>query len=91
MPERDIMAYIFMGRAMRVGQEGEDAMMIGAGALMPYGDTFSNLGIAEIDLQGLFDGTGGVRLHKRLTEKLELESTLGAESGVDLYYLIKFD
>jgi len=91
MPERDILSYIFIGRPMRVDQEGEDAMMIGTGALMPYGDTFSDLGISEVDIQGLFDGTGGVRLRNRLTERLELESTLGAESGVDLYYILKFD
>ncbi|GEM_PF-5000245 len=92
MPERDILGYIFMGRPMRAGQEGEDALMIGTGALMPrYGETFSDLGISEIDIQGLFDDTGGVRLRKRLTEKWELASTLGSESGVDLYYVIKFD
>lgn len=92
MPERDILGYIFMGRAMRVGQEGEDALMIGAGALVPgYGGAFSDLGISEIDIQGLFDGTGGVSVRKRLTEKWEVESTFGAESGVDLFYLIKFD
>jgi hypothetical protein len=39
----------------------------------------------------LFSGTGGVTLRKRLSEKWEVESTLGVESGVDLYYLIKFD
>ena len=81
-----------MGRPMRVGQEGEDALMIGAGALIPhYGDTFSDLGISEIDIQGLFSGAGGVRLRKRLTERLELESTLGIESGIDLYYIFEFD
>jgi translocation and assembly module TamB len=92
MPERDVLGYIFMGRPMRVGQEGEDALMIGTGALMPrYGETFSDLGITEINVQGLFDDTGGVRLRKRLTEKWELTSTLGSESGVDLYYVIEFD
>lgn len=92
MPERDILGYIFMGRPMRTGQEGEDALMIGAGALLPgYGGTFSELGISEIDIQGLFEGTGGVTLRKRLSESWEIESTLGVESGVDLYYLIKFD
>jgi translocation and assembly module TamB len=92
MPERDILGYIFMGRPMREGQEGEDALMIGAGALLPgYGGTFSDLGISEIDIQGLFSGTGGVTLRKRLSEKWEVESTLGVESGVDLYYLFKFD
>jgi len=91
MPERDILGYIFMGRPMRVGQEGEDAMMIGVGALIPYGGTFSDLGISEVDIQGLFNGTGGVRLRNRLTEKIELESTFGAESGVDLYYILEFD
>ncbi len=92
MPERDILGYIFMGRPMRVGQEGEDALMIGTGALIPrYGETFSGLGISEIDIQGLFAGTGGVRIRKRLTETWELESTLGLESGVDLYYIFEFD
>jgi translocation and assembly module TamB len=92
MPERDILGYIFMGRPMRTGQEGEDALMIGAGALVPgYGGAFSDLGISEIDIQGLFDGTGGVTVRKRLTEKWEVESTLGVESGVDLFYLIRFD
>lgn len=92
MPERDIMGYIFMGRPMKAGQEGTDALMIGAGAMMPgYGGTFSDLGISEIDIQGLFSGTGGVSVRKRLTDKWEIESTLGIESGVDLYYLFKFD
>jgi translocation and assembly module TamB len=92
MPERDIIGYIFMGRPMRVGQEGEDALMIGAGALMPrYGETFSDLGISEIDIQGLFTGEGGVRLRKRLAESWELVSTLGIESGIDLYYIFEFD
>jgi translocation and assembly module TamB len=92
MPERDVLGYIFMGRPMRVGQEGEDALLIGTGALMPrYGETFSDLGISEVDIQGLFSGEGGVRLRKRLTEKWELTSTLGPESGVDLYYIFKFD
>jgi translocation and assembly module TamB len=92
MPERDVLGYIFMGRPMRVGQEGEDALLIGTGALMPrYGETFSDIGISEVDIQGLFSGEGGVRLRKRLTEKWELTSTLGPESGVDLYYIFKFD
>ncbi len=92
MPERDIIGYIFMGRPMRAGQEGEDALMIGAGALMPrYGETFSDLGISEVDIQGLFDGSGGVRLRRHLTESWELVSTLGSESGIDLYYIFKLD
>jgi translocation and assembly module TamB len=92
MPERDIIGYIFMGRPMRVGQEGEDALMIGAGALMPrYGETFSDLGISEVDIQGLFDGSGGVRLRRHLAESWELVSTLGSESGIDLYYIFKLD
>ena len=92
MPERDVLGYIFMGRPMRVGQEGEDALMMGTGALLPrYGETFSDLGISEVDIQGLFSGEGGVRLRKRLTDKWEVTSTLGPESGVDLYYIFKFD
>jgi hypothetical protein len=51
----------------------------------------SELGISEIDIQGLFTGAGGVTVRKRLSEKLEVESTLGIESGVDLFYLIRFD
>ena len=56
-----------------------------------YGNAFLDLGITEIDVQGLFEGDGGVSLRKRLTERWEIESTLGSESGLDLYYLFKFD
>jgi hypothetical protein len=92
MPERDVISYIFMGRPMRVDQEGEDALMIGASSLIPgYGNAFSDLGITEIDVQGMFEGDGGVRMRKRLTERWEIRSTFGAESGVDLYYIFKFD
>ncbi|MCK4509465.1 MAG: translocation/assembly module TamB domain-containing protein, partial [Desulfuromonadales bacterium] len=92
MPERDVLSYIFMGRPMRIDQEGEDGLMIGASTLIPgYGNAFSDLGITEIDVQGMFEGDGGVRMRKRLTERWEVRSTFGSENGVDLYYIFKFD
>jgi hypothetical protein len=92
MPERDTLGYMLMGRAVRVDRQESDMLAMGVGALLPrYGDDLSSLGITEIDVQGLFVGGGGVRLRHQLAEKWELESTLGIESGVDLYYVIEFD
>lgn len=92
MPERDILGYLFMGRPIRNDAEGGDALAIGAGSLMPnYGDTFADYGVVELDLAGFLNNEGGVRLRKRLSESWEISSTLGAESGVDLYYLLDFD
>ena len=36
-------------------------------------------------------GTGGLRLRRKLTENWEVESNLGVESGIDLYYIIELD
>jgi hypothetical protein len=81
-----------MGRAIRTETQETDILMMGAGSLFPAGGTgLAELGITEIDLQGLFRGTGGVRLRRSLAEKWEIESTLGVESGIDLYYLIEFE
>jgi translocation and assembly module TamB len=92
MPERDILGYIFMGRPIRKDEEGGDALAIGAGALLPnYGDTFAEYGVVEIDLDGIMNDEGGVRFRKRLAESWEISSTLGTESGVDLFYIIDFD
>ena len=66
--------------------------MMGAGSLLPgYGGGLSELGITEIDIQGLFTGTGGLRLRRKLSEKWEIESNLGVESGIDLYYIIELE
>ena len=92
MPERDILGYLFMGRPISNDSEGGDALAIGVGALMPnYGDTFADYGVVELDLDGLMNDDGGVRLRKRLAESWEISSTLGTESGVDLYYILDFD
>lgn len=92
MPERDILGYLFMGRPISKNSEGGDALAIGAGALIPnYGGTFADYGIIEFDLDGLLNDDGGVRLRKRLSESWEISSTLGKESGVDLYYILDFD
>ena len=92
MPERDILGYIFMGRPIRKDEEGGDALAIGAGALMPnYGDTFADYGVVELELDGLMNNEGGVRLRKRLSESWEISSTLGTESGIDLFYILDFD
>lgn len=92
MPERDILAYILMGRALRSDSLDTDLLIMGAGTLLPGdGEGLSRWGIAEIDIQGLFAGLGGVRLRRQLTENWEVESTLGVESGIDLYYIIEFE
>ena len=92
MPERDILGYIFMGRPISKDEEGGDALAIGVGALLPnYGDTFADYGVVELDLDGLMNDEGGVRFRKRLSESWEISSTLGTESGVDLYYILDFD
>ncbi len=92
MPERDILGYLFMGRPINKQGEGGDALAIGAGALLPnYGNSFADYGIVELDLEGLLQDEGGVRLRKRLSESWEISSTLGTESGIDLYYILDFD
>ena len=92
MPERDILGYLFMGRPISRDSEGGDALAIGAGALIPnYGGTFADYGIVELDLDGLLNDNGGVRFRKRLSESWEISSTLGTESGIDLFYILDFD
>jgi translocation and assembly module TamB len=92
MPERDILGYLFMGRPISKDSEGGDALAIGAGALIPYyGGTFADYGIVELDLDGLLNDDGGVRFRKRLSESWEISSTLGTESGIDLFYILDFD
>ena len=67
-------------------------LMMGAGSLLGnYGGGLSELGITEIDIQGLFSGTGGLRLRRQISEKWEVQSTLGIESGVDLFYIIELE
>ena len=92
MPDRDILGYILMGRAISTESQEADMLMMGAGSLLPgYGGGLSELGITEIDIQGLFTGTGGLRLRRKLTEQWEIESNLGVESGIDLYYIIELE
>jgi len=92
MPDRDILGYILMGRAINTESQEADMLMMGAGSLLPgYGGGLSELGITEIDIQGLFTGTGGLRLRRKLTEQWEIESNLGVESGIDLYYIIELE
>ncbi|MBW2450821.1 MAG: translocation/assembly module TamB domain-containing protein [Deltaproteobacteria bacterium] len=92
MPDRDILGYILMGRSVSTERQDSDMLMMGAGALLTSPDGgASKLGLTDIDIQGLYVGVGGLRLRRRLAEKWELESTLGVESGIDLYYIIEFD
>ena len=93
MPERDILGYILMGRAVSTDRQDSDMLMMGAGALFasPDGGGLSRLGLTDIDMQGLYVGVGGLRLRRQLAEKWELESTLGMESAIDLYYVIEFE
>ena len=92
MPDRDILGYMLMGRAMRSDSVDSDMLMMGVGTLLPsYGEGFSALGITEVDIQGLFAGLGGIKLRRQFAERWELESTLGVESGVDLYYIFNFE
>lgn len=89
MPDRDILGYMLMGRAISTESEESDMLMMGAGSLLRnYGGGLSELGITEIDIQGLFSGTGGLRLRRKIAEKWEVQSNLGSESGVDLFYII---
>jgi translocation and assembly module TamB len=90
MPERDILGYMLMGRAINAESQEADMLMMGAGSMLGYGGTLSDLGITDIDIQGLFTGTGGLRLRRQFAEKWEVESTLGAESGIDLFYIFEF-
>ena len=81
-----------MGRPISKDSEGGDALAIGAGALIPnYGTSFSDYGILELDIDGLLNDDGGVRFRKRLSESWEISSTLGTESGIDLFYILDFD
>jgi translocation and assembly module TamB len=90
MPDRDILGYILMGRAISTESQEADMLMMGAGSLLPgYGAGLSELGITEIDIQGLFTGTGGLRLRRKLADQWEIESNLGVESGINLYYIIE--
>jgi len=90
MPERDILGYMLMGRAIDTENEEADMLMMGTGSLLSsYGGGLSELGITDIDIQGLFTGSGGLRLRRKVAEKWEVQSTLGNESGVDLFYIIE--
>ena len=92
MPDRDILGYMLMGRAISSKSQETDMLMMGAGSLLPgYGGALSELGITEVDIQGFFEGSGGLRLRRKLTEQWEIESQLGAESGLDLYYIIELN
>lgn len=92
MPDRDILGYMLMGRAISTESQETDMLMMGAGSLLPgYGGVLSELGITEIDIQGFFEGSGGLRLRRKLTEQWEIESQLGIESGIDLYYIIELN
>ena len=92
MPDRDILGYMLMGRAISTESQETDMLMMGAGSLLPgYGGGLSELGITEIDIQGFFEGGGGLRLRRKLTENWEVESQLGVESGLDLYYIIELE
>jgi len=92
MPDRDILGYMLMGRAINTESQETDMLMMGAGSLLPsYGGGLSELGITEIDIQGFFEGSGGLRLRRKLTDKWEVESNLGVESGIDLYYIIELE
>lgn len=92
MPERDILGYMLMGRAIDTENEEADMLMMGTGSLLSsYGGGLSELGITDIDIQGLFTGSGGLRLRRKIAEKWEVQSTLGTESGVDLFYIIELE
>jgi translocation and assembly module TamB len=92
MPERDILGYMLMGRAIDTENEEADMLMMGTGTLLgSYGGGLSELGITDIDIQGLFTGSGGLRLRRKISEKWEVQSTLGTESGVDLFYIIELE
>jgi len=92
MPDRDILGYMLMGRAIDTENEEADMLMMGTGSLLSsYGGGLSKLGITDIDIQGLFTGTGGLRLRRKIAEKWEVQSTIGTESGVDLFYIIELE
>lgn len=92
MPDRDILGYMLMGRAIDTENEEADMLMMGTGSLLSsYGGGLSELGITDIDIQGLFTGSGGLRLRRKIAEKWEVQSTLGNESGVDLFYIIELE
>lgn len=94
MPEKDIIGYIFLGRPMRSDQQEADLLSLGVGAMLPQGQGpgfFRRLGFTDIDLSGLLDEGGVVRLRYRLRDNLEVESTFGGTNGVDLYHVIEFN
>ncbi|MBN2428549.1 MAG: translocation/assembly module TamB domain-containing protein [Deltaproteobacteria bacterium] len=92
MPDKDILGYIFLGRPIRSEQQEADMLALGAGTLMPQGPGFfRRLGFTDVDLGGLFKKGGAVRLRYRLRDNLEIESTLGSSSGVDLFHVIEFE
>lgn len=92
MPEKDILFTILTGRPATQGDEDKSALMLGTGALMAPGESaLEAIGLTDIDFGGLFAGDGGLRLRRRLGENWEVESVLGAESGVDLFYVVEFD
>jgi len=91
MPEKDILYAILTGH--QASQRGEEGGMValGAGALLAPGEgLLSSLGLTNIDIQGLFAGAGGLRLRHRFFDRWEIESVLGVNSGVDLFYLFEF-
>lgn len=92
MPDKDVLAYILLGHPFRSERQEADILAIGAGALLPQGPGFlRSIGFTEVDLGGLFTEEGVVRLRYRLRKNLEIESTYGKESGLDLFHVIEFE
>ncbi len=92
MADKDILAYILLGRPFRSDRQEADILAIGVGALLPQGPGFlRKFGFIDVDLGGLFGEQGAVRFRYRIRKNLELESTLGKESGVDLFHVIEFE
>lgn len=91
MPEKDILYAILTGRQATQKDEGGGMLTLGSGALMAPGESlFSRLRLTNLDIQGLFAGDGGLRLRHRFAERWEVESVLGVNSGIDLFYVIEF-
>jgi len=92
MQDKDILAYILLGRPFRSDRQEADILAIGAGALLPQGPGFlRSIGFTEVDLGGLLSEEGAIRLRYRLRKNLEIESTFAGESGLDLFHIIEFD
>jgi translocation and assembly module TamB len=92
MPEKDILFTILTGRPATEGSEDKSALMIGGRALLAPGESvLEAVGLTDVDFGGLFAGDGGLRLRRRLNDNWEVESVLGTNSGVDLFYVIEFD